>query len=627
MPAEEIGDRMREIDSKGDIISHSCVPEFYLAGRQLLIDLGHAQAHRRARRPRVRRGLRRAAQPRLPPQPRARAAVGQQPARPAHPRAPCPGVRGRRDRHQAGRPAVSTSLKRFMATANQYALLSHCESRLGIFNHGPYRCRANEEMLVRGYVDLGEGDLPWLDGIASGVTHNNLTIPVILKDTHFNIVDDWNSFEAQPSYDHDERRRRRPLHLGLPLRRPAPGRHGQRRHAGRLPRPRGRDPLQGHDRAVEGDGGLDPRPDDRRGRHVVLLRGQGPRARRGRLRPRRLVPDRRARRSGSSRCSTTSTGATSSPSCWATSTLPSQQGSPYTMSKWTDPPGDMWWTVPYSVLTDDEYTLTSGPLRPGSTTLPHKQGTYLTTRGRLHARRVQRRPAATSPRPICQEPYRFLDDAWVRGHADTPLADELYRIDQRGSVLEGRGAGVTRAEMDEIRRQAGGHLDVRPRPRPARGAALRRRARVVGRGTHAVVRRVRAAHRPAGQRAARARPAARRPGRLGAAQLHRGAAGLRRAVAHRAAPRRPQRPRHRGGPRVQGRGLGRAGARSPTGSRCPASSSRCPATTSTGCRRPAPTGPATCRWTRRRSTAWPTPAAPPAGPRACCSPCGRCRRR
>ena len=40
MPAEEIGDRMREIDSKGDIISHSCVPEFYLAGRQLLIDLG-----------------------------------------------------------------------------------------------------------------------------------------------------------------------------------------------------------------------------------------------------------------------------------------------------------------------------------------------------------------------------------------------------------------------------------------------------------------------------------------------------------------------------------------------------------------------------------------------------------
>jgi len=130
--------------------------------------------------------------------------------------------------------------------------------------------------------------------------------------------------------------------------------------------------------------------------------------------------------------------------------LPSQQGSPYTMSKWTAQPGDMWWTVPYSVLTDDEYTLTSGPLRPGSTTLPHKQGTYLTTRGRLTLDEYNAACRDFTP-AICQEPYRFLDDAWVRGHADTPLADELYRIDQRGSVLEGRGAGVTRAEMDEIR--------------------------------------------------------------------------------------------------------------------------------------------------------------------------------
>ena len=106
MPAEEIGDRMREIDSKGDIISHSCVPEFYLAGRRAADRPRHAQAHRRARRPRVRRGLRRAAEPRLPPQPRSRAAVGRQPARPAHPRAPRTGVRGRRDRDQARRPAV-----------------------------------------------------------------------------------------------------------------------------------------------------------------------------------------------------------------------------------------------------------------------------------------------------------------------------------------------------------------------------------------------------------------------------------------------------------------------------------------------------------------------------------------
>ena len=167
-------------------------------------------------------------------------------------------------------------------------------------------------MLVRGYVDLGEGDLPWLDGIASGVTHNNLTIPVILKDTHFNIVDDWNSFEAQPSYDHDNI-----VAVGLYT--------SDYLSDGQLPVAMDNAATLADFLDHEGEilskatielwkemAGWTPRPDDRRGRHVVLLRGQGPRARRGRLRPRRLVPDRRARRSASSRCSTTSTGATSS---------------------------------------------------------------------------------------------------------------------------------------------------------------------------------------------------------------------------------------------------------------------------------------------------------------------------
>ena len=448
MPAEEIGDRMREIDSKGDIISHSCVPEFYLAGRQLLIDLGMLKptdglddlvfvedfaerlnlAYHRNHAHVLPSDANLRAQ--LIPERRAQVfeadAIGITPG----------------DR-------LSASLKRFMATANQYALLSHCESRLGIFNHGPYRCRANEEMLVRGYVDLGEGDLPWLDGIASGVTHNNLTIPVILKDTHFNIVDDWNSFEAQPSYDHDN-----VVAVGLYT--------SDYLSDGQLP--------VAMDNAATMADFLDHEGEILSKATVELWKEMA----------------------GWSRDQMLDAGAMSyfcvakdlahvagvyDPDDWyqideraarfkpllndeygrdflaellGYVDLPSQQGSPYTMSKWTAQPGDMWWTVPYSVLTDDEYTLTSGPLRPGSTTLPHKQGTYLTTRGRLTLDEYNAACRDFTP-AICQEPYRFLDDAWVRGHADTPLADELYRIDQRGSVLEGRGAGVTRAEMDEIR--------------------------------------------------------------------------------------------------------------------------------------------------------------------------------
>ena len=56
-------------------------------------------------------------------------------------------------------------------------------------------------MLVRDLVDLAECDYPWMDGVASEIEFNNLTVPVIMKDTHFHIVDDWGSFEATPSYD------------------------------------------------------------------------------------------------------------------------------------------------------------------------------------------------------------------------------------------------------------------------------------------------------------------------------------------------------------------------------------------------------------------------------------------
>ena len=40
--------------------------------------------------------------------------------------------------------------------------------------------------------------------MAAALEFNNLTVPVIMKDTHFHIVDDWGSFEATPAYDAPE---------------------------------------------------------------------------------------------------------------------------------------------------------------------------------------------------------------------------------------------------------------------------------------------------------------------------------------------------------------------------------------------------------------------------------------
>ena len=381
MSPEEIGDRMRECSTKGNIISLSCVPEFYLAGRQTLIALG-------LMRPtdalddllfvqdfaeRVNLSYHRNHAHVLPSDNNLRAqllserrlqvfeadAIGMRPGDRLH-----------------------SALKRFMATANQYALLSHCESRLGIWNHGPYRCRINEEMLVRGFADLGECDLPWLDGVAANVTHNNLTLPTIVKDTHFNIVDDWASFEATPSFEHDN-----VIAVGL------------------------------YTSDFLSDGEI-PVAMDNAASLTEFLEHEGETLA---IATRELWQ----RMAGWTRDQMIDAGAMMyaavakdmfhaagvyEPQDWFTIdaraqrfkpllndeyardflaellgfiSLPAQQGSPYSMSKWADQPGDMWSPVPYSVLVNNDFTLSSGELRNGWTSLQAKQGKYLTTRGKL----------------------------------------------------------------------------------------------------------------------------------------------------------------------------------------------------------------------------------------------------
>ena len=66
--------------------------------------------------------------------------------------------------------------------------------------HGPYHLGENREMLVRDFVDLAECDLPWLDGVAENVPYTNLTMPMATEGVHFNIIDDWGSFAAEPEF-------------------------------------------------------------------------------------------------------------------------------------------------------------------------------------------------------------------------------------------------------------------------------------------------------------------------------------------------------------------------------------------------------------------------------------------
>ena len=52
---------------------------------------------------------------------------------------------------------------------------------------------------------------------------------------------------------------------------------------------------------------------------------------------------------------------------------------------------------------------------------------------------------------LCTERYRYLDDAWVKYNYDSPLADELYRIEQSDSRnLKDRGARLDRDDVEAL---------------------------------------------------------------------------------------------------------------------------------------------------------------------------------
>lgn len=447
MPAEELGDRARE--SCTTLMSTPigwCLHNFYLMGREYLMDLGLLKAtdaiddnvyvvdfwkrfmlayHRYdAHLTNGDFGNRSQVFPERQLQVFESDAIGVRPG----------------DRLQ-------TAVAQFTATAAQYALLAHCESRPGIQNEGPYRVGSNE-MMVRFFLNLAEGDFPWLDGVASGVPYANLVIPVVLKDTHFTMLDDWSMFEAEPPYDPANvvavglytsdylSEGFRPIGMGSAeelastfedlrevLRAAtselwkviATWTRDQMLDAGALTYyslPRDLAHIAGiYDQ--EDWFTLDERVQE--------------------FRP--LMNDEYARDALGELLGHLS--------------FSHQQTHEYVMARFSDASRHMESLIPYSVLADDEFTTTSGPIRPGSISLPPKTALWTTSRGKLNIEEIN--ALASSFRPqVLQEPYRFLDDEWLKTHYQDERANELYRLTQKSSrTLEGRGAGLLRSHLPE----------------------------------------------------------------------------------------------------------------------------------------------------------------------------------
>lgn len=335
----------------------------------------------------------------------------------------------------------------FMASASQYGFLISCESRISLHNQGPYKLGENREMIVRDFMDLSECGLPWLDGIGADVPYNNLTVTMAVKDCHFNLMDDWGSFESEPEF--------RAEHIaGVGLYTSDPLSEGYE--------PVGmdsREELTQTFRELDGvcktattnlwkriagwsrDQMIDAGAltyfaifkdiahiagtyemedwmhiDERAQRFRPLLNDEFSRDCLGEL----LIP----------------------------MTNPSQRLHDYAMGQHSDAPTRMFSHIPYAILDGEAYTVSSGPVFPGSTCLPPKVDRYRTTRETMTL--AEYNAAVRAYRPENHK-YRFLDETWLKHHYDGPLADEMYRADQAKSrKLVGKGAGLSKADIEKL---------------------------------------------------------------------------------------------------------------------------------------------------------------------------------
>ena len=70
----------------------------------------------------------------------------------------------------------------------------------------------------------------------------------------------------------------------------------------------------------------------------------------------------------------------------------------------------------------------------------------------IDARRIQRAGARDAARRSIDPKYRHLCETWVKYHAGTPLADELYKLEQsRSRLLKGKGSPLKRADVEKLR--------------------------------------------------------------------------------------------------------------------------------------------------------------------------------
>jgi hypothetical protein len=414
MPAEEIGDRARQVGTYTNIVTASLIPNFYFGGREILLDMGLLKPTDAlddmtfvldfSRR--LSLAYQRPSAHILPSDAGYKMQLHTSRQTEAFEAAALGVVPG---------DELHTAFARFMAAMSTYGFLSHCENRLSFCNHGPYRTASGDEMLVRDAVDLAECDYPWMDGVSKEIEHNNITVTVILKDTHFDMVDDWGSFEARPAYDLDnlvavgvytsdwlsdgyipvamenagslaaflddqaEKMERATARMWTMM---AGWTREQMIDAGALVYYAGAKELAHFAGVYEQDDWF--LIDDRAELFKPLMNDEY--------------------------------GGSLIAEIVGHVSLSSQQGAPGHMARYSGERGEMWTGIPYSVLADEAWTSGVDPIDGGDTTLPPKTAAWTTTRGKLT--QAECNAAARAFGSTAHDLRFFDDDTWRKFNPD-----------------------------------------------------------------------------------------------------------------------------------------------------------------------------------------------------------------
>jgi len=421
MPAEEIGDRARQVGTYVNTIAMGVGPQFYLGGRQWLIDMGLIKPTDGIEdvidvvdfSRRLNMSYHRAENHIMPSDANHKdqihtarqteffedGVIGMTPGDKLH-----------------------TAFTRCMAAISAYGFLSHCECRLSFCNNGPYTTKDGNQMLVRDAVDLAEGDFPWMDGAARAIEHNNLTIPVVMKDTDFYMVDDWGSFEARPSYDNNNlvavglytsdwlSDGYIPVHMGSASELAdyfddlCEKMEAATSEMWKM--------MAGWTREQMIDAGLLV--------YFAILKDVAHFAgvydqddwfqvdeRTQLFRP--LMND--------------EYGNSAIAELVGLISLSSQDRGPHRLARYSRDRTEMWSSIPYSILEDDNWTAGVGPIGAGSSSLPAKTAKWTTTRGKLTQDECN--AAAKAFRSKKFDLRNYDDDVWVKNNPDSEQAAEL----------------------------------------------------------------------------------------------------------------------------------------------------------------------------------------------------------